>query len=70
MKDNKLIAINTTQKMMSQTRFNCRIDTRENNNTIELLLYIQELTTVIQDYVEDAENEKDLLMDKIRKLQA
>jgi len=70
MKDNKLIAINTTQKMMSQARFICRIDTRNNNNTIELLLYIQELTTVIQDYVEDAENEKDLLMDKIRKLQA
>ena len=70
MKDNKLIAINTTQKMMSQTRFICRIDTRNNNNPIELLVYIQELTTVIQDYVEDAENEKDLLMDKIRKLQA
>jgi len=70
MKNNKLIAINKVQQLLSQTEFNCKVKTKGNNNPIELALFNQELTTVLQDFLESEEDHKDLLMDKIRKLQA
>ena len=70
MKNNKLIAINKTQQLLSQTEFNCKVKTKGNTNTLELTLFIQELTTVIQEELENNEEEKDLLMDKIRRLQS
>jgi len=69
MKNNKLIAVNDYQKLMSQARFNTRIDP-VNCTEIELKVHLQELGTLIVEYIEDREDEKDLLMDKIRKLQS
>ncbi len=69
MKNNKLIAVNDYQKIMSQARFNTRIDP-VNCTEIELKVYLQELGTLIVEYIKDREDEKDLLMDKIRKLQS
>ena len=81
MQDLKLIAVNSTQRLLSQARFNSRINTVGNSNPVELLLYIQELTTVIEanelDHLEKErivrdEHRKEVskLMDKIIKLQS
>ena len=66
MKNNKLIAVNDYQKIMSQARFNTRIDP-VNCTEIELKVYLQELETLIVEYIEDRENEKDLLTEIIHK---
>jgi len=49
MKDLKLIAINNTQNMMSKARYNSHINMDKTHNAVELMLYIQELNTVIME---------------------
>lgn len=69
MKNNKLLSINKVNKVMSQTEFNCKVKLK-GSTEIEKTLFIQELTTVLQNEFENMEDEKDLLMDKIIKLQS
>lgn len=64
MKNNNLIAINDHQKLMSQAVTNTKIDPL-NCNEIEKSIFYQELNTLTIKYIEDREDEKDLLMDKI-----
>jgi hypothetical protein len=68
MKNNKLIAINDYQKLMSQSVANTKIDPL-NCTEIELKVFYQELGTLIVKYIEDREDEKDLYIDKINRLQ-
>ena len=49
MQDLKLIAINNTQNMMSKARYNSHINMDKTHNAVELMLYIQELNTVIME---------------------
>jgi hypothetical protein len=49
MKDLKLIALNNTQGIMSKARYNSHINMDKTHNAVELMLYVQELNTVILD---------------------
>lgn len=49
MQDLKLIALNNTQNMMSKARYNSHINMDKTHNAVELMLYIQELNTVIME---------------------
>lgn len=72
MQDLKLIAINNVQTMLSQARFTSRINTVGNSNPVELLLYIQELTSVIEanelNHLEKARILRDLERKEIARL--
>tara|TARA_R110002167_G_scaffold11043_13_gene49385 strand:+ start:2830 stop:3075 length:246 start_codon:yes stop_codon:yes gene_type:complete len=81
MQDLKLIAINNTQSLMSKARFNSHINMDKTHNAVELMLYVQELNSVIleneQNHLEKERIIRDLhrqeiakLMDKIIKLQS
>ena len=74
MKDLKLISKNNTQRMLSQARFNSHINTVGNSNPVELLLYIQELNSVIElnelDHLEEARIKRALEFENVAKLEA
>ena len=66
MKNNKLLSINRGQEVMSQARFNTRVDPK-NCTEIELMLYIQELSNLMVKQFEVMEDEKDAIMEVVHK---
>lgn len=66
MKNNKTLSINRGQKVMSQARFNTRIDPKKCAE-VELMLYIQELSTLMVQEFENMEDEKDIIMEVVHK---
>lgn len=72
MQDLKLIAINNTQALMSKARFNSHINMDKTHNAVELMLYVQELNSVIleneQNHLEKERIIRDLHRQEIAKL--
>jgi len=80
MKDLKLIAVNNTQGIMSKARYNSHINMDKTHNAVELMLFVQELNTVIleselnhleKEQIKDQQHKDEVekLMDKIGRLE-
>lgn len=69
MKDNKLIALNDNQKLMSQAKANTKVDPYDCTE-VEKSIFWQEYSSLVVKYMADILDELDLRMDKIRKLQS
>lgn len=69
MKDNKLIALNDNQKLMSQAKMNTKIDPYDCTE-VERSIFWQEYSTLVIKHIESMLDEIDLGIDKIIKLQS